>query len=141
MNDAAKDRENCLEEYKYLQVAIDKFDNREEKIGQWVLTLLSALTVGLYAKNLGLTPWDYWRASIFVTTIFACFALLARLPKRKAIKRVREVEAYLRGDGCFPQLANTLSGPDPQTFSLACAKFFAVYFGILLITGAIAYFA
>jgi hypothetical protein len=99
-NDAKPQRadEMAIEEWKALSSLIERLENNEFQMRNWLLGLLTGLAVVMFSEKI-LLPWQaFLGIGVIVVAIFMLMDLVHRMPKRYAIIRSKEVERCLRGE-------------------------------------------
>jgi hypothetical protein len=81
-----------------LQAIITRIEQQEFQIRGWLLLILSALLAAVYSEKIKLNRAAFGSVSALLTVFFAFAELVVRVPKRKAIWRVDDVEEALRGE-------------------------------------------
>jgi hypothetical protein len=118
-----------IEELKMLQQIIGRYDDHEIKIRSWLLGLLVALSIARYSEKIHMPgAWLGYLASGLVV-LFLFIEVIHRIPKRKAIDRVAEVERAIRGECDYdgPRINEKLTQSAQVTKVIAEAAMLPVY--------------
>ena len=111
-------KECAIEEWRQLQSIVVHLEKQEYAIRRWLITLIVGLTAVVFAKTqiLNLTATEYGITTTVTVALFLLAELAQRVPKRKAIRRIRKIEECLREHDGYdgPKIAYSLS--DDSTF-------------------------
>jgi hypothetical protein len=131
------------EEWKQLQTIIGRLEDGEYKLRNWLIAILTALSVAAFSEKLNITFSDFLLLGWTIICVFMLAELSHRIPKRKAIQREQKIEKYIReGKGYDgPRIADVLTSG--RTFGEAAIEFgrmirHAPYVPLFILVGIVA---
>jgi hypothetical protein len=141
---ADKPDERALEEWKQLETCIGRYEGQEFQVRSWLFVILGAFGAALYAEKSKLSGFVFAAGGGALVWVYCYMELIIRIPKRKAYKRVGEIEMALRGeipyDGPRMSLALGSDGPKSPMFwrelrKLRVWSFYLSVFMIVVVIG------
>jgi hypothetical protein len=99
-----------MEEWKQLEAIIGRYEGQEFQIRGWLFVLLGVLGAALYAEKPKLSGLVFSAVGGGLVWLYCSMELVVRVPKRKAYKRVEEIEKALRREIAYdgPRISLTL---------------------------------
>jgi hypothetical protein len=125
-------REIVFEEWKHIQAVIARKSEARLKFRGWLYTLLSALFLADFSKQIELSRWTFLALASLMVFLFTLKEYIIHVEHIRAINRSRELETFLRegGDVAAPCLTDKMTKPLTIKESIKAVKdptFFAQY--------------
>lgn len=115
--------ELALEEIRLLQTIVGRNEGLALQVRRWLLALLGALVVALFADRSKLQWLHFLLSACSLAILFALIESSVRVTVRQAIERVGVIEEQLRTNGKYdgPAIVRSLSKNDRPFLTLRAA--------------------
>lgn len=102
--------EKAFEELKIFQKIIHTHDAIFDRIRNWCITLVSAISVGYLSDSITISIFQYVFIATLIVIFFAWSEAIHRVAQTRALKRSSDIEMAIRGDTDYigPQIRNSL---------------------------------
>jgi hypothetical protein len=142
--DDPKPDKRAMEEWKQLEQITGRYETQEYQVRGWLFVLLSVLGAALLAERSKISGPVFGVVGGCLVWVSCSMELVIRIPKRKAFKRVAEIEKALRGEVPYdgPRMSLALGTSEPigpqmlaQFLKLRVWSFYATVFVIVILIG------
>lgn len=113
-----------MEEWKQLETCIGRYEGQEFQVRGWLFVILGVFGAALFAEKSKLSGPVFATFGGILVWVYCYMELIIRIPKRKAYKRVGEIEKALRGEVPYdgPRMSLALSAEGTK-WEMAWAEF------------------
>jgi len=104
----------ALAEYTHLENIILNYSDKFYRIRNWLIAILTGLTVAYYSMELAIDIYMFLIVSYLFIFLFYFLELTQRVVQKRALKRLEKVENMLKGDLEYdgPKITESLKGAE-----------------------------